>query len=103
MDETRLVGDLPNMRVEIIHGRTPDGSAERMTIQLTAMPSFDSALPTLFQLPQAMGMANPLTAWLSSAEAFTAPWQALMAPWESLARGNPFFALLPGCVFGEQK
>lgn len=64
MDETKISGDLPNMHIEITRTTEPDGSAEHMTIQLTATPDFRSTLPML--------------------AAFQAPmlaWQAMMAPW----------------------
>lgn len=69
MTETILTGNLPNMTVRISHRAEPDGSAEHMLIQLTALPSFDAALPML--------------------TLFTA-WNAWMAPWAALARANPF-------------
>lgn len=80
MEETRIVGDLPNVRIELTHRAEPDGSAEHMVINLTATPDFRSALPLL-------GNVNALFQPL-------ALWQAMMAPWMALASSNPMAAFL---------
>lgn len=76
MDETRITGELPNLRVEIVRRAAEDGGAEMLTLNLTATPSFQSALPLAF------------TAWQGLA-------QAMLAPWMALAQANPFLRL-PG-------
>lgn len=80
MEETRIVGDLPNVRIELTHRAEPDGSAEHMVINLTAIPDFRSALPLVGNMG---AMLQPL-----------ALWQAMMEPWLALARSNPMVALL---------
>ncbi|MEW5728118.1 MAG: hypothetical protein AB1918_09865, partial [Pseudomonadota bacterium] len=62
MDETRITGELPNLRVEIVRRATEDGGAEMLTLNLTATPDFRSALPLAF------------TAWQGLAQAMLAPW-----------------------------
>lgn len=86
MPETKLTGTLPTMSVEITHRTAPDGSAEHMTIEVTATPGFDAMLPLLTQMPLMLaGMNNPTTFWPM------ADWaQAWLAPWTALARANPF-------------
>ncbi|HSV28347.1 MAG TPA: hypothetical protein VLL76_02280 [Candidatus Omnitrophota bacterium] len=74
MDETRIVGDLPNMRIEVTRRAAPEGGAELMTINLTATPDFRTAMPMLLQAPFAL-------------------WQAMAAPWMALAQTNPFLRL----------
>ncbi|MGE5547432.1 MAG: hypothetical protein ACM33T_11075 [Solirubrobacterales bacterium] len=91
MDETRLTGDLPNLKVEIVHRAEPDGSAEHMSILLTATPDFRAALPLagqFAQLPLMMGMTNPFALWAEAS-------RTLMQPWLALARANPFLPLPP--------
>ena len=97
MEETRLVGELPTMRVEITHSQEPDGNGERMTIALVARPGIEAALPMLMQLPPALAAGNPMMAWMSAMQAMMG--QAL-APWQALARANPFLSLLPGAGSG---
>lgn len=86
MTETKLTGTLPNMVVEITHRAEPDGSAEHMTIQLTATPSFDAALPMLAQMPMLLtAMQGPMAGWT----------QFWLAPWIGMMRSNP---LLPPAI-----
>ena len=40
IEETKAVALLPNLRIEILHGRLPGGDAERLTISVLAVPSF---------------------------------------------------------------
>lgn len=80
MDETHIVGELPNVRIELTHRAEPDGSAEHMVINLTATPDFRSALPMLGNLGM---MAQPM-----------ALWQSMMNQWFSLARNNPMAGFL---------
>lgn len=87
MTETKLTGTLPNMVVEITHRAAPDGSAEHMTIQLTATPSFEAALPMLAQMPMLMN------GWS----------QFWLAPWLSLARANPLLPPAIALIWGVDK
>lgn len=105
MDETKLTGALPNMTVEITHGTADDGSAEHLTIHLTATPNLQSALPLfggLLQLPLMMGGGmmgagqSPFAFWAQAT-------QALMAPWTNLAQASPWTALLTDGILGKGK
>lgn len=85
MDETRVTGELPNMRIEITHRADADAGAEVMTINLTATPDFRSALPLaggLASLPLAGGLMTPLPMMLAA-------WQTVMAPWAALWGAHP--------------
>ncbi|MBC7953579.1 MAG: hypothetical protein H7Z12_17395 [Rhodospirillaceae bacterium] len=115
MDETKITGALPNMTVEITHGTADDGSAEHLTIHLTATPNLQSALPLfggLLQLPLMMGggmmgpgMMGP--GMMGAGQSPFAFWaqvtQALMAPWTNLAQASPWTALLSGDILGKGK
>lgn len=100
-DETRIVGNLPNLRMEIVHRQEPDGTAEHMTIHVTAVPSFQAAESLLLgglggtALLSGMGGAgNPMALWANMAQAAMT---SMMAPWSQLMSGaNPWAALLPG-------
>ncbi len=76
MDETRISGDLPNLRIEVVRRASEDGAAEMLSLNLTATPDLRSALPLAF------------TAWQGLA-------QAMLSPWMALAQANPFLRL-PG-------
>lgn len=106
MDETKLTGALPNMTVEITHGTSDDGSAEHLTIHLTATPNLQSALPLfggLLQLPFMMGAAqSPFAAWTQVTQALMAPWTNL-AQLNPMARSNPWNALLTDDFLGKSK
>lgn len=86
MTETKLTGALPAMNVEISHHAEPDGSAEHMTIRITATPDFRAALPLAGGLMQLPGMLAPMGGF----QAPLAAWQAMMAPWARMMRANPF-------------
>jgi len=96
MDETKLIGNLPNVNVEITHRAAPDGSAEFLTINLTATPDFRSALPMLGGLTQLPMMMSPLALWTQAA-------QAMMTPWAQLARVNPLATPLIDHFLGANK
>ena len=40
--EIKAVALLPNLKIEILHERSPDGDAERLSINLLAYPSFEA-------------------------------------------------------------
>jgi hypothetical protein len=42
IEETKASALLPNLKIEILHGRLPTGDAERLTISVLAVPSFDA-------------------------------------------------------------
>jgi hypothetical protein len=87
MTETKLTGTLPNMVMEITHRAEPDGSAEHMTIHLTATPGFDAVLPMLTQMPMLMN------GWS----------QFWLAPWLGMARANPLLAPAIARILGSDK
>jgi hypothetical protein len=97
MDETRLTGALPNMNVEIIHHTAPDGSAERLTIHLTATPDFHAALPLLGALGQMpLLLANPFAAWVQAM-------RMMMGPFAGMVQTNPLTTLMYGDFLGRDK
>lgn len=100
MEETKVTGALPNVNVEITHRQAPDGSAEFLTINLTATPDFRAALPLMgnfAQMPLMLGaLQSPLHLWAQAA-------QAMMAPWTQLMRANPMAAPLVEHFIGTSK
>ena len=66
-EETRGIARLPNLDIEIIHGRSADGNAERLSIIVLAVPSFDA-------FGRAMEAANPFLFWMRIAQTAWAPW-----------------------------
>lgn len=85
MDETRIVGDLPNLRMEVVHRRDPDGTAEHMTIQVTATPSFQAAESLLLGGFSPAAWSNPWALWNTMA-------QAMLAPWTGATGAHPLLA-----------
>ena len=68
-DTTRATADLPGLKIEIIHRKSPGADAEQITISLQAVPSFEafgrfleSANPFAFWAPVAQ------VAWLPCSE-----------------------------------
>ncbi|EME69660.1 hypothetical protein H261_12121 [Paramagnetospirillum caucaseum] len=83
-DETRIVGDLPNLRMEIVHRHDAGGAAEHMIIHLSATPSFQAAETLLLGgLPPA-AWSNPFALWSTMAQAWLAPWT------QAFGGGNPW-------------
>lgn len=92
-DETHIVGDLPNLRMEIVHRQDPDGGAEHMSIHLSATPSFQVAEQLLLGGLSPAAWSNPLALWASMAQTWMAPW---MAPWTAmLDDANSWAGTLP--------
>lgn len=87
-DETRIVGNLPNLRMEIVHRQDPDGGAEHMIIHLSATPSFQAAESLLLGGLSSAAFGNPLTLWTNMAQAWLAPWTRM------LGGGNPWLDAL---------
>jgi hypothetical protein len=84
-DETRIVGNLPNLRMEIVHRQDPDGAAEHMIIHLSATPSFQAAESLLLGGLSPQAWANPMALWSNLAQAWLAPWTAMLG-----GNGNPW-------------
>ncbi|WP_043744695.1 hypothetical protein [Paramagnetospirillum magneticum] len=78
-DETRIVGNLPNLRLEIVHRQDDGGGAEHMTIHLSATPSFQAAEALLLGGLSPQAWTNPWALWTSMTQAMLAPW--LGAAW----------------------
>jgi hypothetical protein len=72
-DETRAVGHLPNLDIEIVHRRARHEDAEQISINLRAAPSFAA-------LGEFLEAANPLLFWMRMLELAWQPWLALPAP-----------------------
>jgi hypothetical protein len=71
-DETRIVGALPNLRVEIVHRQDPGNGADHLYLHFATLPGAPSAF------------ASPLAAWTAMGEAMMAQWFDLTAaflPW----------------------
>ncbi|MFD2182698.1 hypothetical protein [Rhodoplanes azumiensis] len=75
---------LPNLEIEVVHGTLPDGSGERLSINLTASPSFEA-------FGQALEGANPFALWMQAVQSTWAPLLA-MTP---LLAANPFLSATP--------
>ncbi|HUI20302.1 MAG TPA: hypothetical protein VLZ74_04590 [Methylocella sp.] len=70
-EEIRASAHLPNLDIEIIHGRSADGHAERLSISVLAVPSFEA-------FSRAMEAANPFLFWMRFAQRAWAPWLGSM-------------------------
>jgi hypothetical protein len=66
-DETRITARLPHLDIEIVHGRSAAGDAERLSISLLAVPSFE----TFGRYAEA---ANPFLFWMRAVQTAWAPW-----------------------------
>lgn len=99
-EETRAVAHLPNLQIEIIHGRSPAGDAERLSINLLAVPSFGA-------FRSYVEAANPFVFWMRFAQRAWAPWLGAVpafSPWSALCEGSVSGQIaLPGHKHGEQE
>ncbi|MGH6835338.1 MAG: hypothetical protein ACREC9_07270 [Methylocella sp.] len=77
-DETKATARLPNLDIEIVHGRSADGNAEHISIGLQAVPSF-AAFASFLEA------TNPLLFWMRFAQTAWTPWLGASA---SLSPGN---------------
>jgi hypothetical protein len=66
-DETKATARLPNLDIEIVHGRSPDGNAEHISVSLQAAPS-SAALGSFLKT------ANPFLFWTRFAQTAWTPW-----------------------------
>ncbi|HEX3495463.1 MAG TPA: hypothetical protein VHT48_08865 [Methylocella sp.] len=66
-DETKATARLPNLDIEIVHGRSPAGDAERITISLQAAPSFAA-------FGRFLDATNPFLFWMRFAQTAWSPW-----------------------------
>jgi hypothetical protein len=81
--ETKAVARLPDLEIEIIHGRSRAGDAERLSISVLAVPSLE-AFESYLQA------ANPFLFWMRFAQAAWAPWLSAIpaTPRRSVLRGG---------------
>jgi hypothetical protein len=84
-DETRIVGNLPNLRMEIVHRQDSEGGAEHVSIHLSAAPSFQAAEKLLLDSLSPAAWTNPFALWVDMAQAWLAPWTG--APDDALSSG----------------
>lgn len=80
--EVRAVARLPNVTIEIVHRPLPDGSGERISIDLQAVPSFAA-------FRQAVETTNPFALWMQATQLAFLPWinaASAMLPWMAPAR-----------------
>jgi hypothetical protein len=66
-DETKVTARLPNLDIEIVHSRSPEGDAERITISLQAAPSFEA-------FGRFLEATNPFLFWMRFAQTAWTPW-----------------------------
>jgi hypothetical protein len=71
-EETRATARLPKLDIEIVHGRSPDGNAEHISISLQAVPSFVA-------FGNFLETANPFLYWMRFAEKAWTPWLGAFA------------------------
>lgn len=87
---TRATANLPGLKVEIVHRRSPAADAEQISINLQAVPSFEA-------FGRFLQTANPFALWGQATQMVWIPWlevvSALMLP-GSVASAPP--ELSPG-------
>ena len=66
-EETKAIGRLPNLDIEINYSRSPAGDAERLSISVQAVPSFEA-------FGRYLEAANPFLFWMRLAQTAWAPW-----------------------------
>ena len=66
-DETKATARLPNLDIEIVHGRSADGDAEHVSISLQAAPSFEA-------FGRFLDATNPFLFWMRFAQTVWTPW-----------------------------
>ncbi len=79
LDETRITARLPRLDIEIVHGRSPGGESEYLSVRLQAVPSFEA-------FGRYAEAANPFLFWMRLAQTAWAPW--LGAASSGLPRAN---------------
>jgi len=66
-EATRAIAHLPGLDIEIVHRQSPDGLAEQISINLTAVPSFEA-------FSRFMDVFNPFAFWAEAARLAWLPW-----------------------------
>jgi hypothetical protein len=70
-DETRAVGRLPHLDVEVVHRRAWDGEAEQLSVTLRGVPSFEA-------FGQFIESTDPFSFWMGLVQAAWSPWLGLL-------------------------
>jgi len=76
-ETTRLVADLPDIKVEILHRQDPEAGLEHLYLHLAVPPAL---------------LTSPFAAWTALAQAATQSWLSLAQaslPWASAWPGLP--------------
>ncbi|MCL2385417.1 MAG: hypothetical protein FWC84_06270 [Alphaproteobacteria bacterium] len=81
-EETRATARVGNLDIEILHGRSADGSAEHLAIHVEAVPSF-AAFGRLIE------MSNPFLFWMRFAGLAWTPWLPAALPQRQIKRIEP--------------
>src|SRR5262249_16379346 len=85
-DATTATAHLPGVDIEIVHGGSPDGDAEQISINLQAVPSFEA-------FGRFLESGGPFAFWAQAARLPWFPWlgamQAAMLPWNLLLLPPP--------------
>jgi hypothetical protein len=66
-EETKAIGRLPNLDIEINYSRSPAGDAERLSISVQAVPSFEA-------FGRYLEATNPMLFWMRLVQTAWAPW-----------------------------
>lgn len=72
-EETRATARVGNLDIEILHGRSADGSAEHLAIRVEALPS-------LAAFGRMMELSNPFLFWMRFAGLAWTPWLPALQP-----------------------
>ena len=78
-DETRVLGRLPNLDIQILHRAARDGQEEYVTVTMRAVPSFEA-------VGRMLEAANPVWFWTQMMRAAWSPWMGMLNGWASPGR-----------------
>jgi hypothetical protein len=67
LDAVRATAHLPNIDIEIVHRRAPDGDAEQIFINMQATPSFET-------FGRVLEAANPFAFWAQASRLVWLSW-----------------------------
>ena len=67
IDSTKATAHLPGLDIEIVHRQSPDGLTERISINLTAVPSFEA-------FAGSFNAMNPFFFWAEAMRLAWLPW-----------------------------
>jgi hypothetical protein len=78
-DETRILGRLPNVDIQIVHRAARDGEDECLTVTMRAVPSFEA-------VGRMLEAANPMLFWTQMMRAAWSPWMGILNGWAAPGR-----------------